>query len=103
MTKEELKRSILDQLQEHPAFVVDLVDKYLFLWDTSAALEKNIADHGVMLEYQNGANQRGFKKNDSIAELTKVNTQMINILKQLGIKAPEKVQIEQGPNLDLLG
>lgn len=33
--------------------------------------------------------QKGHKKNDSIAELTKVNAQKLKILDKLGIKAPD--------------
>ena len=102
MAREALKQSLLDQIPDPPIYVVDLIDRYLFLWETSRKLEENIEEHGVMLQYQNGANQWGFKKNDSIAELTKVNTQMLSIIRQLGIKAPEKVADDGAPNLDLI-
>lgn len=46
--------------------------------------------------YQNGQNQWGYKKNDSVNELAKTNAQMLKILTQLNIKANilEKVEEE---------
>ena len=39
------------------------------------------------IKYQNGEFQWGYKKNDSVRELTNVNNQMLRLLDSLGLKA----------------
>lgn len=57
------------------------------LYETKNMLKKDILKRGVMVTYNNGGGQSGVKKNDSIEQLLKVNTQMIKILDAIGIKA----------------
>jgi hypothetical protein len=42
-----------------------------------------------MIKYQNGENQWGHKKNDSVGNLVKVNKQMLELLKELGLRAAD--------------
>ena len=86
----ELKKSLLDQLKENgneKDFFVDLVEDYMRLWVIKNQLNDDIETRGVVTTYKNGANQYGQKRNDSIADLLKVNSQMLKILQQLEIKA----------------
>ena len=55
--------------------------------DIKCMLIDDIDERGVVCKYQNGKDQWGFKKNDSIAELNKTNLTMTKLLLQLGIKA----------------
>lgn len=87
--KSLIKQDLLDQLernQTYGAYYTDLVEDYMNLWDIKNKLVKDIRKRGVAVEYIHGQNQRGWKKNDSIAELNKTNAQMLKILKELGIK-----------------
>lgn len=67
----------------------DLVKDYMKFWDIKNSLIKDIDDRGVSVKYQNGPDQWGYKKNDSISELLKVNKQMLTILYDLGIRASD--------------
>lgn len=99
MAKEEkaIKSDLLAQLKERgmtQAYYISLVDDYMSLWTVKNELIENIRENGVMVEYKNGANQYGTKKNDCVPELTKVNGQMLKLLHELGLRGaniePEK-------------
>lgn len=101
--REEIKEDLLEQLQERNIFeshYVDLVNDYLALWDIKNELIYDIETKGVSVKYQNGANQWGYKKNDSVRELTTVNNQMLKILNDLGLK-PTSVVVEDDDNFEL--
>lgn len=88
--RKEIKDGLLEQLEDkeliEPHFT-DLVEDYMALWDIKSELIHDIKIKGVSVMYQNGANQFGYKKNDSVPELTKVNGQMLKLLNELGLKA----------------
>lgn len=86
----ELKQSLLEELNKNgnsTKYFIDLVELYMSLWVVCQKLIDDINTRGVQVMYQNGANQWGYKKNDSVNELSKTNAQMLKILSQLGIKA----------------
>lgn len=64
------------------------------MWDIKNKLIKDIKTRGVTVEYKNGANQFGHKKNDSISELNKTNAQMLKILNELGLKASDIMMVD---------
>ncbi|TDX52149.1 P27 family phage terminase small subunit [Orenia marismortui] len=87
--RSEIKTDLLDQLDRNGVkgkHLVDLVEDYMSLWDIKNDLIADIEDKGVNIKYQNGENQYGFKKNDSVTNLHKTNTQMLKILDHLGLK-----------------
>lgn len=89
-SKRKIKRDLLDQLERQGVYgshYLDLVDDYMALWEIKNDLIKDIKERGVTTKYQNGANQWGYKKNDSVAELNKTNAQMLKLLSELGLKA----------------
>lgn len=49
-------------------------------------LEQDIADRGVYLEYQNGANQKGTTDNKSVEKLVRVSSQMLSLWAALGFR-----------------
>lgn len=88
--REEIKKDLNDQLDRKGVYgkhYLDLIDDYMSMWDIKNELILDIEERGVSVKYQNGKNQWGYKKNDSIAELTKTNAQMLKILNELGLKA----------------
>ena len=88
--REQIRQDLTDQLERQGVYgqhFLDLIEDYMALWDTKNALIKDIKDRGVSVKYQNGANQWGYKKNDSVSELVKVNAQMLKILGELGLRA----------------
>ncbi len=86
--KEELKQQLVTN-NNYNKVTKELLDKYVKYTMIEDKLIKDIDDRGVNVEWNNGGGQKGVKRNDSIAESTKVNAQKIKILDKLGIKAPE--------------
>ena len=90
--REQIRQDLIDQLERQGIYgrhYLDLVEDYMALWDTKNALISDIQNRGVMSKYQNGENQWGHKKNDSIGNLVKVNKQMLELLKELGLRAAD--------------
>lgn len=89
---EELKKTLEEQLitqDNYNKITIELLEKYIKFTKIEDKLNEDIEDRGVSVTWDNGGGQKGQKKNDSIAELTKVNAQKLKILDKLGIKAPE--------------
>jgi P27 family predicted phage terminase small subunit len=88
--REQIRQDLIDQLERQGVYgrhYLDLVEDYMALWDTKNDLIRDIKERGVMVRYQNGQNQWGHKKNDSVDNLVKVNKQMLMLLKELGLRA----------------
>ena len=84
----DIKNSLLETLEKsnnNTPYFVNLVEDYMSFFETKEQAKSEIEDKGVMIEYQNGKNQNGYKKNDMIEVILKVNAQMIKILDKLGI------------------
>lgn len=84
----EIKNSLLETLEKsnnNTPYFVNLVEDYMSFYETKEQAKAEIEEKGVMVEYQNGKNQSGYKKNDMIEVILKVNAQMIKILDKLGI------------------
>ena len=89
-----IKNSLVIQLEERgviAAYAFDLIDDYMKLWGFKNKCVTDINQRGVSVRYQNGENQFGYKKNDSIDQLLKINGQMIKILDTLEIKLDEEL------------
>ena len=102
--KNEVKNDLLDQLERNGIYgnhYIDLVDDYMALWDVKNKLIQDIKEKGVSIKYQNGENQWGHKKNDSVRELTNVNNQMIKLLDALGLKASKLLDTEDFEDDDM--
>jgi hypothetical protein len=85
----KIKSDLLDQLERNGTtgqYYIDLVFDYLDLWIAKSLLIEDIQERGVIVKYENGGGQSGMKKNDSIEQLVKVNSQMLKILADLGLK-----------------
>lgn len=90
----EIKQDLLDQLDRNGTagkYYIDLVDDYMNLLKTKNLLQKDINKKGISIKYQNGENQWGYRKNDSVDQQLKVNAQQLKILAYLDIK-PTKLQ-----------
>lgn len=89
-TKEykEIRESLLSQLEQggnlNPHFK-GLVEDYMRLYIIKNQLADDVDARGVVCKYQNGKEQWGYKKNDSVSELSKVSVQMLKILQALKI------------------
>lgn len=87
--REEIRQSLLDQLERNGtdgAFYADLVGDYMALFDTKTKLEKDIRKRGVKVEIKFASGEvKDVKTNDSVADLLKVNAQMLKIVSALGL------------------
>lgn len=91
---DQIRSDLLQQLKVHQTagkFYEDLVEDYMDLWLTKNLLLTDIKERGVTVRYNNGGGQSGYKKNDSVEQVLKVNTQMLRILDSLGIKPSTSV------------
>ena len=101
--KMQIKQDLLDQLERNGIYgqhYIDLVNDYMALWEVKNKLIKDIKEKGVQIKYQNGENQWGYKKNDSVRELTNVNNQMLRLLDSLGLK-PSKFEAEEDDDWEM--
>ena len=101
--REQIQTDLLDQLERNGTFgefYVDLVNDYMAMWDVKNKLIADIEEKGVSVRYQNGENQWGYKKNDSVGELQRTNNQMLRILDHLGLK-PSKYDTDPFDPSDL--
>lgn len=101
--RNEIESAIVKQLREKQVYQFahyrDLVDDYMKFWDFKNMLQKDIEERGVSILWQNSETQKGYKKNDSISELLKVNTQMLKILYDLGVRASDLEVVEEEDEL----
>ena len=91
--REEIRKDLLDQLDRNGTCgkqYEDLVEVYMQLWDTVRDLTAEIDEKGVMIKYQNGENQFGWRKNDSVSERNRTINQMLKVLSQLDLKPSPK-------------
>ena len=90
--REDIKSDLLGQLKKNKvtgSHYLDLIGDYMAMWDIKNKLIEDIEEKGVSIRYQNGENQWGYKKNDSVGELTRTNGQMLKLLDSLGLKASQ--------------
>ncbi len=107
MTDEKLRRkielAIVKQLKKKQiyqfAHYQNLVEDYMKFWDIKNMLQEDIEKRGVSVYWCNGGGQEGYKKNESISELLKVNKQMLTILYDLGIRASDLKVVEEDEEL----
>lgn len=92
--RESIKSDLLEQLHKNGikgSQFIDLIEDYMSLWDLKNKLIKDINERGAMILWQNSETQKGYKKNDAVSELPRVNKQMLALLKELGLQAVVKV------------
>ena len=84
-----LKKDMLDDLNARGLVgrqYQDKVQEYLDFWCVLQNLKQDIAENGVRIPYQNGANQSGTTDNKSIDKAAKISAQMLSILTAIGFK-----------------
>ena len=91
----DLKQQLIKN-GNYSAYTEDLLQQYMTFTYIEEELNEDIARRGVSVYWNNGGGQEGWKKNDSITELNRVNLQKIKLLGYLGIKAPKPEAPEAG-------
>lgn len=88
ITKGNIKDSLIKQLMVKGAKVAhfeDLINDYLFLFETKKKLQADIRKRGVAYETFSAQGYKITKQNQSVKDLVAVNKQMISLLKELGL------------------
>lgn len=86
-----IKKDLLDQLESHEKFgkyYADIVDDYIYLLQLKNKLKTDITKKGLRYNTTNGNGITVEKPNESVQNLPKINTQMLKILNDLGLKEP---------------
>lgn len=86
--RSEIKKGLLYQLElndTNEPHQRDLVEDYMKFWELKNKYQDDIDQQGIWITWVNGS-QTGEKKNESVGELLKVNTQMLKILSELNLK-----------------
>ena len=100
--KAKIEEDLIKQLTEKNTiqeYYIDLVRDYISFWEMKNSLIKDIKSRGVSISFISREGQEGYKKNDSLAELVKVNAQMLKILTDLGLRAAELEAVEADEEL----
>lgn len=87
-----IKEDLLFQLQtlnKIGKFYTDLVDDYIYFYQLKRKLQSDIRTNGIRYKQVNGNGIVVDKPNESILNLTKINSQMLKILNDLGLKEPQ--------------
>ena len=95
--KEDLKNQLMSQNKYGKQFD-DMIEDYLYLVGLKEILQRDIAENGIRYKTTGGNGFTSYKPNESCERLLKTNAQMLKILQDLDLKAPE----EAGDGDDLL-
>ena len=104
MKRSEIQRSLIEQLtaqNKTDPYYMDLVEKYMSLWDLMKSLQKDINTKGIRYSSINGNGVETEKPNESIQNLNKTMGTMMNILRDLNLREPSKIR-RQSPDEDYL-
>lgn len=98
---DRIKKNLLSQLKSkgaHEDAYIDLVNDYMSMWLIKNQLIMDITTRGVQVKTFNSQGQEVYKKNDSIVELPKYNSQMLKLLNDLGLSA---LELDSGDDDDI--
>lgn len=98
----DIKNDLISQLtlkHANTPTLLSQIDDYMAMWVTKELLIMDIESRGSYIEYDNGGGQTGTKKNESVADLIKINAQMLKLLDALEIKPSNSVGGEVDANL----
>lgn len=99
--KEEIKEDLQNQLVAQNKFgkqFDDMIEDYLYFFELKERLKYDININGIRYRNTGGNGFSTYKPNESVERLQKTNGQMLKILQDLDLKAPE----EDGEGDDLL-
>ena len=92
----KLKTYLLEKVDDDNPVHVDKVERYINLLKIFYELDKDIKEHGTLVETVN-ASQTFLKPNPAVAEKNKVNASLLAIEKSFGL---DKKEIADAPSTD---
>lgn len=84
-----IKESLIKQLEEKGGKVehfLSLIDDYIWMFNQVKEMKKDIKRNGIRIKVKSASGYEIEKDNPSIKNIVMYNKQMLNILKQLGLK-----------------
>lgn len=87
--REDLKNQLITQNKFGKQFD-DLIEDYIFLVRLKDNLQYDISINGLRYDSMTGNGYTTSKPNESVQNLLKVNAQMLKILQDLDLKAPDE-------------
>lgn len=100
--KDSIKEDLMSQLISQGKFgkhFDDMIEDYLYLVDLKERLKKDIDDNGIRYKTTGGNGFTTYKPNESCERLLKTNAQMLKILQDLDLKAPDEGGEDEGDDL----
>ena len=91
--KDKIKEDLQSQLAGQGKFgnhFDDMIEDYLYLVDLKERLKYDIDKNGIRYSNTGGNGFTTFKPNESCERLLKTNAQMLKILQDLELKAPDE-------------
>lgn len=98
--KEDLKKQLIDQNKFGKQFD-DMVEDYLYFVELKERLQYDLDMNGIRYRSTGGNGFTTYKPNESYERLLKTNAQMLKVLQELDLKAPD-TDTEEGEGDDLL-
>ena len=86
--REDLRNQLLEQNRFGKQFE-DMIEDYIYLVKLKEKLQEDIDKKGIRYTVQTGNGFKQKKPNESVVNILKVNNQMLKILQDLDLKAPE--------------
>ncbi|WP_144561597.1 P27 family phage terminase small subunit [Bacillus mycoides] len=86
----QVKEDLLQQLENtemNSAVYIDLVDKYMAMWDAIKDLEREWKKGKRMIEWDNGGGQKGVKPNPAGKEYRETIKSMTELLKKMNLQS----------------
>lgn len=87
--KKELKKQLENQ-GKNGKYFMDMIEDYGYFIELKEDLQHDIDENGLRIETMTGNGYKTSKENKSVEHLVKVNSQMLKILQELDLKAPEE-------------
>lgn len=82
-----VKEYLMEQIDADNPVQVEKVERYCTLANVYYSLAKKVDSKNILTEIKNGS-QQYIKTNPAVSEMAKVNAQMINLSKDMGLSAP---------------
>ena len=102
--EEEIREELQEQLRTQNKFgkqFDDMVEDYLYFYRLKERLQNDIDNNGIRYKTTGGNGFTTYKPNESCERLIKTNAQMLKILQDLNLKAPDE-GLEEGEEDNLL-
>lgn len=100
--QEIIKEDLMKQLESQEKFgkhFEDMIDDYIEFVEIKEKLQYDIKINGIRYQNTSGNGFTTFRPNESITNLTKINTQMLKILQVLNLKEPDDDGGDDGDDL----